>query len=115
MEAFANTQANPGSKEIAAYLKRFHIMDPIPTLAAAMKTSENAVALRLNSFMEVRNECAHTGRAKNNPTSSDVRGYCDLIQSIGEGVVAVFQNVLGDPPYAAVALGTVPQAHAPQL
>lgn len=99
-EAFANTQANPGSKEIGAYLKRFHIMEPIPTLARAMNVSENTLALFLNSFMEVRNECAHTGTAKNIPTSSDVRGYCDLIQSIGDGVVTVFQNILGAPPYA---------------
>lgn len=113
-EAFANTQANPGSKELGTYLKRFHIFEPIRTLAATMKTSENALALRLNSFMEIRNECAHTGRAKNNPTPSDVRGYCDLIQSIGEGVVGVFRNVLAGPPYAAVAPGTVPQPPAQQ-
>ena len=108
-EAFANTQANPGSKEIGSYLKRFHIMEPIPTLAGAMRVSENTLALRLNSFMEIRNECAHTGSAKNVPTPSDVRGYCDLIESIGEGIVTVFQNALGAPPYVALA----PAAAAP--
>jgi hypothetical protein len=107
-EAFANTQANPGSKEISAYLKRFHIMDPLPTLAAAMNISENTLALLLNSFMGIRNECAHTGSAKNVPTTSDLRGYCKLIEDIATGVVAVFQNVLGAPPYAAPAAAPAP-------
>lgn len=107
-EAFATTQANPGSKEISNYLTRFHVMDPIPTLAGAMKVSGNTLAVCLNSFMEIRNECAHAGTAKNVPTSSDVRGYCDLIQSIGEGILAVFQNVLSAPPYT-----TAPAVPAP--
>jgi hypothetical protein len=111
-EAFANTQANPGSKEIGTYLKRFHIAEPIITLAATMKMSENTLALRLNSFMEIRNECAHTGSAKNIPTPSDVRGYCELLESIGEGVVAVFQNALRAPPYAVPAPEPAPAAAA---
>lgn len=107
-EAFANTQANPGSKEIGAYLKRFHITDPIPTLAGAMNMSENTMALLLNSFMEIRNECAHTGSAKNVPTTSDVRGYCKLLEDIGTGIVAVFQKVLAAHPYSAPAPGPAP-------
>jgi RiboL-PSP-HEPN len=118
-EAFANTQANPGSKEIGAYLKRFHIMEPIPTLANAMNMSENTLALLLNSFMEIRNECAHTGSAKNVPTTSDVRGYCKLIEDIGVGIVALFQGVLSAPPYSvpiapAPAAATIAPPAAPQ-
>jgi hypothetical protein len=109
-EAFGNTQANPGSKEIGAYLKRFHIMEPIPTLAAAMNMSENTLALLLNSFMEIRNECAHTGKAKNVPTTTDVRGYCKLLEDVGTGIVTLFQNALDAPPYTAAA----PPAPAPQ-
>lgn len=102
-EAFANTQANPGSKEIGNYLRRFHISEPIVTLAAAMNASENTVAIRLNSFMEVRNECAHTGSAKNIPTASDVRDYCQLIEDVAAGIDKVFQDLLAAPPYAAPA------------
>jgi len=112
-EAFANTQANPGSKEISAYLKRFHIMAPIPTLATVMNTSENTLSLRLNSFMEIRNECAHTGKAANVPTTSDVHDYCKLIEDVGTGVVAVFQNVLAAPPYTAPAPGVPAPPAAP--
>jgi hypothetical protein len=99
-EAFAQTQANPGPDEVSAFLKRFHIDEPLPTLAAAMNTTENTLALSLRSFMEVRNECAHTGKAKNVPTTSDVREYCKLIEDVGTGIVVLFQSVLGAPPYA---------------
>ena len=63
-EAFADTQANPGPDEISAYLKRFHIPEPLPTLAIAMNTTQNTLSLSLRSFMEIRNECAHTARRK---------------------------------------------------
>lgn len=99
-EAFAETQANPGPDEISAYLKRFHVAEPLPTLAAVMETTQNTLSLSLRSFMEIRNECAHTGKAKNVPTPSDVRDYCKLLEGVGVGIVAVFQNLLGAPPYA---------------
>jgi hypothetical protein len=98
-EAFAETQANPGPNEIGAFLKRFDIANPLPTLAAAMNTTQNNLVLRLRSFLEIRNECAHTGTATNVPTTTDVQGYCDLIEQLGTGVDAVFQNLLTNPPY----------------
>lgn len=100
-EAFAQTQANPGPDEVSTFLKRFHIDEPLPTLAAAMNTTQNTLALSLRSFMEIRNECAHTGKAKNVPTTSDVRDYGKLIEDVAAGIVAVFQNALGAPPYVA--------------
>jgi hypothetical protein len=68
-----------------------------------MNASENTVSIRLNSFMEVRNECAHTGSAKNVPTASDALDYCQLIEDVGAGIVKVFQDLLAAPPYAAPA------------
>lgn len=109
-EAFAGTQANPGPDEISSYLKRFHIEEPLPTLATAINMTQNTLSLSLRSFMEIRNECAHTGKAKNVPTTTDVRGYCKLLEDVGTGVVTVFQNALGAPPYAAAA----PPPPAPQ-
>jgi hypothetical protein len=108
-EAFAETQANPGPDQISTFLKRFHINQPLPTLAAAMGTTQNNLSLRLRSFMEIRNECAHTGSASTVPTTTDVQGYCDLIEQLGNGIVAVFQNILGQPPY--VAAQPAPQAN----
>jgi len=101
-EAFAETQANPGPDQISAFLRRFHIDQPLPTLAGAMSTSENNLLLRLRSFMEIRNECAHTGSAANVPTTNDVLGFCSLIEEIGTGMVAVFQDTLGKPPYVVL-------------
>jgi hypothetical protein len=101
-EAFADTQANPGPEQVSEFLRRFHIDEPLPTLAVAANTTENNLALRLGSFMKIRNECAHTGSANIVPTTTDVRGFCDLIGQIGAGIVAVFQNTLARPPYAPV-------------
>jgi hypothetical protein len=81
------------------FLKRFEIGDPLPTLAAAMNTTQNTLVISLESFMKVRHECAHTGFAKIMPTTTDVQGYCDLIEQLGTGIVTVFQDTLGKPPY----------------
>jgi hypothetical protein len=111
-EAFAETQANPGPEQISAFLKRFHIDDPLPTLAVAMSTTQNNLSLRLRSFMEIRNECAHTGSASKVPTTSEVRGFCELIEQLGGGVVAVFQNTLGQPPYVTAPAVANPVANS---
>lgn len=112
-EAFADTQANPGPEEIATFLKRFDISDPLPTLAAAMNMTPNTLALSLRSFMEIRNECAHTGSATNIPTASDVRDYCRLVEDVGTGIISVFRSALSAPPYALSAPAAAPAA-APQ-
>ena len=101
-EAFAETRANPGPEQIGDYLRRFEIADPLPSLAAAMKTTQNTLVISLESFMKVRHECAHTGSAKIMPTTTDVQGYCDLIEQLGTGIVAVFQDMLAKPPYVAL-------------
>jgi len=68
-----------------------------------MNTTQNTLVLSLRSFMEVRNECAHTGSAKNIPTTSDVQSFCDLIEQLGTGIVAVFQDALSKPPFVVAA------------
>ncbi len=98
-EAFAETRANPGPEQIGNFLKRFEIGDPLPTLATAMNTTQNTLVISLESFMKVRHECAHTGSATIMPTTTNVQAYCDLIEQIGTGIVTVFQDTLGKPPY----------------
>jgi hypothetical protein len=111
-EAFAETQANPGPSQISDFLKRFGIEKPVPTLASTMGIGENTLIIGLNSFLGIRNECAHTGSATTNPTSTDVRGYCDLIQNVGTGIDTLFNDLLSKPPYAPwpapPALGPAP-------
>lgn len=98
-EAFAETQANPGPEQIATFLRRFHIEQPLETLAGAMNTTSNNLVLRLTSFMEIRNECAHTGSATKVPTTTEVHAFCDLIEQLGQGIVDIFQDILGNAPF----------------
>src|SRR5260370_21192254 len=60
-EAFAETQGNPGPQTIGDFLRRFDVNNPLPTLASPLHTLEPSLSIRLRSFVEVRNECAHTG------------------------------------------------------
>jgi hypothetical protein len=107
-EAFAETQANPGPSQISDFLKRFGIENPIPTLASTMGIGENTLVIGLSSFLGIRNECAHTGSATTNPTSTDVRGYCDLIHKIGTGIDTLLNDLLSNPP--STSLPTAPTA-----
>jgi hypothetical protein len=112
-EAFADTQANPGSKEIGEFLGRFDVANPIPTLAAAMSWSENTVVLRLGSFIQVRNECAHTGATTLSLTTTDLTGYCDLIDEVATGVVSTLRDTLTKPPYVPAPSRTLPPPPQP--
>ncbi len=103
-EAFADTKANPGPDAIGDFLRNFGVQKPLPTLAAAMNVSENTFVIPLLSFMEVRNECAHTGSSSNVPTTSDIQGYCDLVEQTASGTVLVLQAVLARDPFAAATL-----------
>lgn len=99
-EAFAETGGNPGSEVIADFLRRFGVAKPTETLASnvflppsqpggtTLNLSSNALITMLDSFIAIRNECAHTGQATNTPTASDVLRYCDLLEAIAAGIVA---------------------------
>lgn len=99
-EAFAETGGNPGSEVIADFLRRFGVHRPIETLASnvflppydpggtGVNLSPTLLSTMLDSFIAIRNECAHTGQATNTPTASDVIGYCDLLEAIAAGIVA---------------------------
>jgi RiboL-PSP-HEPN len=103
-EAFADTQGNPGSQTISDFLRRFDIDQPLPTLAAAMNSFEPTLSLRLRSFIEIRNECAHTGRTTNIVTTSTVNEHCTLVEAVAAAMVQVFQVRLANPPYVAAPL-----------
>lgn len=86
-EAFAETGGSPGSEIIGEFLRRFGVKNPMETLAANMNATANSISLRLDSFIAIRNECAHTGEATQTPTAGDVLGYCDLLESIAAGMI----------------------------
>ena len=104
MGSVRQTQANPGPEEIGDLSKAVsHRRASTDTCSRDERSPKTRSRSSLDSFMEIRNECAHTGSAKNIPTTSDVRGYCELLADLGTGIVAVFQNVLAAPPYAVPA------------
>ena len=119
-EAFADTKQNPGPATIKDYLERFGVKNPWSRLIVKVKTrqpawSENSLILSLRSFIEVRNECAHSGRASNIPTTVDVRQHCELLQETAEAIVEVLADELVifaaqmSPP-GPLAPGAVPAA-----
>jgi hypothetical protein len=67
----------------------------------AMNVSENTLVIRLRSFMEVRNECTHTGSSSNVPTTSDIQDYCDLVEQTASGTEIVSPAVLARDGFAA--------------
>lgn len=113
-EAFADTQANPGSREIGDFLRRFGVDNPIPSLADAMQYTENRFSLELTSFIEVRNECAHTGALTVALTTTSVTGFCDLIEAVGDGVVTTLLATLNKPPYVPAHRPSIAEANIPQ-
>ncbi|MFN0165346.1 MAG: HEPN domain-containing protein [Bryobacteraceae bacterium] len=97
-EAFADTRSNPGPQTISEFLGRFAVEDCWKKLAASTGLSENTLHISLKSFLKVRHECAHTGRASVVPTPGDIRGHCDLLERLACGIVQVLEDRLEQPP-----------------
>jgi hypothetical protein len=87
-EAFAETGGNPNSAVIREFLRRFGVAKPMATLASHMThMSEHTLTTTLESFIAIRNECAHTGSARRPPTGPEVRDYCNFLENIATGIV----------------------------
>jgi hypothetical protein len=91
-EAFADTKANPGPENIRCFMQRFGIAKVWPKLASKAKVSESLLITNLESYIRVRNECAHSGSALNIPTPNDVRDYCDQIDRLANAIVEVLED-----------------------
>lgn len=95
-EAFADTRANPGSTTIENILKGCAIKKPWEKLATHAARGRSAVALQfeIDSFIGMRNECAHTGRPTVTPTTTMLRDYADSVVDVGTGVLGALQDRL---------------------
>lgn len=91
-EAFAVTRGNPGPDAICDYLRNFAISDPMKRIANAVDTTETLLRLKLTSFIELRNECAHTGRTKSTPQPSQVRDFVHLLRQLTLGITKVLDR-----------------------
>lgn len=93
-EAFAETSGNPGPTVIKDYLKRFDIQDPMRAVAVKLRGIYSASVLesKLQSFIDIRNECAHTGSAKSIPLPSDVRDYVTFLRYLTLGIARTLDD-----------------------
>ena len=107
-EAFAETAANPKAKVIAEFLKRFGITNPWPSIAQKTRNSHTVLISALNSFMDIRNECAHTGSTGSRLTARDVRGFCVLLNALGKGIVSVLEDQMASMSTAGPTVSLLP-------
>lgn len=98
-EAYATTEGNPGPDVIDRLLEHLGVDNRQPRLNAALSGNYPTVKLQLKSFIEIRNECAHTGTAANAPTTGNLRDYCDLLQRISTAIVDVLELRLSEAPF----------------
>lgn len=93
-EAFAETRSNPNSGAIAAILKSFGVAKPWRALAGAVTRDgwdATRMKIALDAFVYKRNDCAHTGATNPSPSATDIEGYIELVEVLGETVAAVLQ------------------------
>ncbi|MEW9899920.1 helix-hairpin-helix domain-containing protein [Chitinivorax sp. PXF-14] len=97
-EAYANTEGNPSPVVIDKILDTLGVDQRNLRLDAVTGGKYSTLKLALGSFIEVRNECAHTGSSLNIPTSARLVEYCDLLFTIGAAIVAVLEIKLSESP-----------------
>jgi hypothetical protein len=89
-EAFTETHANPNSERIKELASKVGIEDLWAKLRP-MAAGYGDLRLFLDAFIEVRNECAHSGTPSAPPVYSDVIGYIDNLQVLATAFVAVHE------------------------
>lgn len=98
-EAFADTQANPGPRVVRDLLASVGLAKAWAKLSVKTGMSENTMEAQLESFLAVRNECAHTGRATAIPTPSDIRGHANFLSSLARGIVYTLEDHLASAEF----------------
>jgi hypothetical protein len=90
-EAFAMTEANPGPKVLRNFLKGLGIKDTLKAVSDAVdaRYSEAVFDTALTSFIAVRNECAHSGKAKQVPSPQTVEDNVDMLRTLTLGMCKV--------------------------
>jgi len=98
-EAYADTRGNPGPNVVKDFLVGLGVEQAGQKLDRALNGTWAATSLALRSFIDIRNECAHTGYALTVPTTGDLRRYADLIHEIATAVVSILESRLGEHPF----------------
>jgi len=93
-EAFAETHSNPGSQTVAQYLKRYGIQSPWAKIERKSGRSASILKLQLDSFLYLRNECAHTGTAKIIPTTNDIRQFAVVLETLADAITEILEELV---------------------
>jgi RiboL-PSP-HEPN len=98
-EAFGDTRANPGPQSLREFLNRFDVKGAWRKLADETGWSETTIDAWLKSFVLIRNECAHSGTGTPAPSTNDIRGYCELLETLASGISAILNAHLASPAF----------------
>ena len=95
-EAFADTEANPGPSIVGGLLGSVGVEEPWKKIKAAPPGKLGDLDLFLTSFIEMRNECAHSGTTTSPPTASDLIQYGENLDGLGTAIVVVLEAKLAE-------------------
>lgn len=86
-EAFTNTHSNPGPDTIKELMKNVGVTD-LWDLIKTKTASHGDLRFALATFIEIRNECAHTGATASPLSPVDIVEYADKIEALSEALAA---------------------------
>jgi len=93
-EAFADTEANPNPSVVGGLLGNVEIENPWKRIKAATPIGLIDLETFLVGFIEMRNECAHSGSMTTPPTPSDLKEYGANLSGLAGAIVAVLEDKL---------------------
>jgi hypothetical protein len=91
-EAFADTQANPGPDVVRDLLGAFEIDDPWRQMNQYCGGHAERLRTWLETFIPLRNSCAHTGNVANPPGNSELRDYASNMIAIATAIVSLLET-----------------------
>lgn len=92
-EAFADTQSNPGPKVLNEMMTAVGVNDVWKQVMARVSGRGNLQTF-LESFIALRNECAHTGSVTSPPLPSTIVEYGENLLAIGGALTALLEERL---------------------
>lgn len=95
-EAFADTRSNPKPEVLSEILKLFEVVDPWKKIDQKANGRGEFLRTFLDTFIEMRNVCAHTGSNAQPPTSQGLRDDIDNVVAIGLALVEVLEDRLAE-------------------
>ena len=95
-EAFADTRSNPGPDVVEEFLRSVGVQDPWGKLRSETIPGKVDLAVFLTSFIEVRNDCAHTGGANSKTVASDLLVFGDNLVALAQATITVLSAQLGN-------------------